>query len=167
MPELKTILADRYDRVAVGPIGAFDVHTLVMQFAKASVADRIAREWRGGYYVAVRDSNRKNNATLSPADLKLIYVSRWSSPKAAEQFFDVYAHSVPRRYSGAKLESDAHASAEQHSTWQTSEGAVMMQRVDNAIVICESVPPETAARIRDAALAALRNNESTRAAAQP
>ena len=161
IPDLAGITKDQFERVAAGPIGAFDVHTLAMQFSKSSVADRIAREWRGGYYIAMREVQHKDD-TLSPADLKLIYVSRWSSAKAAEQFFEVYAHSIVERYSGAKLESDAGANAEERSSeWQTSEGPVLIHRVGDAIVVCESFPPETAKRIRETAFVAIKSSTGT------
>jgi hypothetical protein len=158
IPDLAGITKDQFERVAAGPIGAFDVHTLAMQFSKTSVADRIAREWRGGYYIAMREAQHEHDP-LGPAELKLIYVSHWSSAKAAEQFFDVYAHSILERYAGAKLQSDAAASTEEHSSeWQTSEGPVLIHRVGDAIVVCESFPLETAKRIREAAFAALKSS---------
>ena len=124
----------------------------------ASMSDVAAS---GGYYIAMQGIQHEHNP-LGPAELKLIYVSHWSNAKAAEQFFDVYTHSILQRYSGAKLESDAGASAEEHSSqWQTSEGPVLIQRVGDAIVVCESFPLETATRIREAAFASLKGSLAT------
>src|SRR5437016_7550380 len=91
LPDFTHILKN-YDRFDVGAIGEFDVAVLAEQYADHETADKIYPNWRGGYYYSAR---LKGNAS---APLGLIFVSKWSSPKAAAQFAAIYARGVQQRY---------------------------------------------------------------------
>ncbi len=77
--------------LAEGDVGEFDFSALLRQYG--SDADgRLSSEWRGGTYRLYE--HKKTKAPL------LLHVSEWSSPQAAQAFFQAYAgvlrHKWPR-----------------------------------------------------------------------
>src|SRR5437879_541232 len=101
MPNVKEALGKKYEHYDVGSIGQFDVAIILKQFADDRTARDLSPEWRGGmYYSGFKKTARKTAATLT-GDLAVLYVSRWSSPAAAEKFADAYGTSVRKRYSDA------------------------------------------------------------------
>ncbi|MBV8207269.1 MAG: hypothetical protein JO041_10785 [Acidobacteria bacterium] len=157
MPDAAALAGERFERVSSGPVGALDVHSLAAQFGKASQAEKLAAEWRGGYYEALREkpASAAEGAALEPAALKLIYVSRWSNAAIAEQFFSLYAQSIVHKYAGARSMGDEKPAPERHiAAWQTAEGEVTMERRGELMAVCEGMPGPLAARLREAALRA-------------
>jgi hypothetical protein len=140
LPDFKHILKN-YDRFDVGAIGEFDVAVLAEQYADHEAADKIYPNWRGGYYYSAR---MKGNAS---APLGLIFVSKWSSPKAAAQFAAIYARGVQQRYK--KIDSVAETSLPtdlknigslggDHS-WKTEDGVIVIDVKGDTVLVAESL----------------------------
>ncbi len=148
-PDVRAMLGATYELYDSGSIGELDVRALLWQLGTRTLADDLSRSWQGGAYVAFR---KKSTTTPSTADLKVLYVSRWSSAQAAQRFAKFYAGAVSRRYQTVTATADVSCptgdcpvSVTQLST---EEGLVIVQLcADNTVVVSESFDKDTAAKL--------------------
>jgi hypothetical protein len=139
-----------YLKFDIGGMGEFDVAVLIEQYAGKKLSERLYPEWRGGYYYAARP---KNNAA---APLGLFYVSRWSTPEKAEEFAEIYARSLPKRYKKAEEagKSATDQAALEHPefkvdilqgrhVWTTEEGTVVIEQQGDLVLVSEGLDPAT------------------------
>ena len=156
LPDLKPLLGEQYEVYDRGGIGQLDVRAFLKQYGERKNADDISSAWQGGAYITLR---RKDKAarTASPttADLALVYISRWKTPRAAEQFARFYATAVALRYHTATSQSVSACSGSNCpvSTAQivTEEGPVIVEHwADNSVFVCESFDPAMASKIQTA-----------------
>jgi hypothetical protein len=149
LPDAKAILGEGYELYDSGSIGELDVRALLWQLGTRTLADDLSKNWRGGSYVALR---KKTNTPASISDLKLLYVSRWSSPEAAERFAKFYAKAVSRRYQtttpDASISCAANDCPAASAVIATEEGPVMVdQWKDSTVLVSESFDRDTAAKL--------------------
>ncbi len=140
LPDFKHIFKN-YDRFDVGAIGEFDVAVLAEQYAGEEASRKIYPNWRGGYYYSVHP---KGNPS---APLGLVFVSRWSSARAAAQFAAIYARGMQQRYK--KVETSANSglpadlktlgSLSGDHTWATEDGAAVIDVKDKTVLVTESL----------------------------
>ena len=52
IPDVKGVLADKYEVYDSGAIGELDLRALLKQYGERRIADQLAANWRGGTYVA-------------------------------------------------------------------------------------------------------------------
>jgi len=140
LPDFKKLLSAEWEKYDVGSVGEFDVSALVEQFAGEEQAKKIYPQWRGGYYYAAK----KKDAPDQP--LGLVFVTRWASPQAAEDFAGIYGGSVRKRYT---------VTAANGNTWATSEGPVSLSRQGEMVVSLESLDPAAADKVREAVMQSL------------
>src|SRR5437879_5524449 len=89
IPDMHAILNGQYEVYDSGGIGEIDVRALLKQYGERKTADDLSAAWQGGAYVTYRRANKAAaEAAPDTADLALLYVSRWKSPQAAENFAD-------------------------------------------------------------------------------
>jgi hypothetical protein len=164
LPDLRKELGDHYEKYDVGSVGQLDTRILAEQYGDKDSAVKMAAAWRGGAYYAasIKDSN-----ITSTAKLGLLYLSRWNSPEAANEFADIYSGYVPSRYTKALRLSAAEAANKFCSKsecsgsyfFQTEEGWVTVQRVgDTSVLVTEGFDPETAKKIEQKVLTANPEN---------
>ncbi|HJX82753.1 MAG TPA: hypothetical protein VJ723_00255 [Candidatus Angelobacter sp.] len=149
LPDMDFLKKD-FDAFDAGVMGELDVSILLKQYANAEVADRLSPEWRGGSYYAAGRKGVKPVGPGSTGHIGLLYVSKWSSEKAAEEFARVYASSLPQRYS--KLErvpATGNASRDQYTS---SDGLIILEQHGDLLVITESFDAPTADKLISAAL---------------
>lgn len=148
MPDLDKLLGKDWRRFDVDSVGEFDISVLAREYGKTvAEARKIATTWRNSYYYA---SAKKSVKPSNPQDISLLYVSRWSTPEAAENFARVYAGALGTRYKKiAPVAGD-----KWH--WTTEDGDVFIQRQGDALAITESFDPVTSVKLRSAALEALK-----------
>ncbi|HZQ92294.1 MAG TPA: hypothetical protein VFA60_10915 [Terriglobales bacterium] len=158
VPALDSLAGDGYVRFDVGTMGQFDTFLLLQQYAKDPVPRDLSPSWRGGYYYAAQKRNgnaspgggsKADAMPASTAEVALFYVSRWSSPAAAQQFAGHYAAGLAKRYRSA---TPAH-SGKENTLWNTDEGPVLIQVAGDVVIVAESFDAETTNRLRDGALA--------------
>jgi hypothetical protein len=120
-----------------GAIGELDVKILLKQYAEQSVADKLSPEWRGGSYYAAARRGTKPPDTNSSAHVALIYVSRWSNAKTAQEFAAIYASALPERYSKV---SKAQLAAEHtgRQKYLSSDGPIFIQQEGDLVIAVES-----------------------------
>ena len=148
VPDFKRDFKD-YEKFDIGAMGEFDVAILIEQYAGKKPSKRLYPEWRGGYYYAARV---RDNAA---APLGLLYVSRWSSTDAAEQFAGIYSESLKQRYTSAKEiggptpdsapeseESKVDLLKGRHA-WTTEDGPVIIEEHGDLVFVSESLDAAT------------------------
>jgi hypothetical protein len=133
-----------------GAVGELDVDILLKQYADEETAKRLSPEWRGGaYYAAGRKSAKPANPN-STDHIGLIYVSRWSSDKVAQEFARIYASALPSRYS--KLDHIQTSSANPgREKYVSSDGPIFLEQRGDLLVVTESFDDATADRLIQAA----------------
>ncbi len=173
IPAMKPLLGNGYERFDLDSIGEFDVYVILKQFAGEKEAESLSKQWRGGVYYAARrlddppppDAGKKGDSqpaadqSVPPESLALMYVSRWGSAQAAEQFARFYAEAMPQRYKDVRKAppiTDPKDFAERvanHTKWLTRDGPVFVENWGQTVLVMESFDDATAAKIRDAVLA--------------
>jgi len=153
LPDFKHIFK-AYDRFDIGAIGEFDVAVLAEQYAGLETSKRIYPNWRGGYYYSVHPKGNPG------APLQLVFVSKWATPKAADQFAAIYARGMQQRYKkvAAAADSDLPTDLKDlrtlggNHTWNTEEGAVVIDVKGDTILVTESLEPALTEQFREAVL---------------
>ena len=156
LPDVRILLAGKYEAFDSGSIGELDVKALLWQFGTRTFADDLSKSWQGGSYVTLKHEGATPSST---ADLAFLYVSRWSSSLAAQRFVKFYGSSLAKRYQSPTPEqSDSCAGNEcAASSIQvlTEEGEVTIRQwPDNTVVVSEGFDKDTAAKLNSAAHAA-------------
>ena len=154
LPDFKQIFKD-YERFDVGAIGEFDVAVLAEQYAGEDASRKIYPDWRGGYYYSVHPKG-------NPAGpLGLMFVSRWSSAKAAARFAAIYARGMQQRYKNVEANAhNAHSGLELKKletlsgdyTWLTEEGPIVIAVRNDTVLVTESLDPAITEQFRHAVL---------------
>jgi hypothetical protein len=156
IPDMKSVLNDQYEVYDSGSIGELDVRALLKQYGERKIADDLSAAWQGGSYVLYRRKPESGTqASVSTADLALLYISRWKSAQAAVRFAKFYAEVVPQRYRSATAEKVAACGGTSCpvSTAQiaTEEGPVIVEHWnDNTVLVSESFDAPTAGKLRTA-----------------
>jgi phosphopantetheinyl transferase (holo-ACP synthase) len=155
IPDVQQILSDKYAVYDSGGIGELDLRALLKTYGNRKEADNLASAWQGGAYVAYRRTAKSAVDTLTPADLALLYVSRWKSSPSAERFAHVYASAIAQRYQNAAPQSAASCGGAKCPVFAvqilTEEGPVIVEQwPDNTVVVSESFDQITAGKLVDA-----------------
>ena len=153
LPDFKKIFKD-YDRFDVGAIGEFDVDVLAEQYSGLDTAHRIYPNWRGGYYYSVHTKGNAGGA------LGLVFVSKWASARWAEEFAAIYARGVQERYEKAEAPANSDLPTDFKKlqslggdhTWNTNEGAVVIDVKGDTVLVTESLEPAITNQFRQSVL---------------
>jgi hypothetical protein len=155
IPAISPLIGREYQRFDVGAMGEFDVYLLLEQYAGERTATRLAPHWRGGYYYAAqkKDGNAAKGSTAEPttASLGMVYVSRWETERAANDFAAMYAAGLPARYGPVKPPANEER-AGKGTVWTTGEGPVFIQTMGNVVIATESFSEAIALKLRDAVM---------------
>jgi hypothetical protein len=163
IPDFNQLLGEQYDVYDSGGIGQVDVRALMKQYNARKIADDVSSAWQGGAYVTFRRKDKAaSTASATTADLALLYVSRWTTPQAAERFARFYTSAVAQRYQTATQQPAAACSGTNcpvsRSQIMTEEGAVLVEHWgDNSVIVSESFDTTTAAKVHTA----VRDNASS------
>ena len=151
VPDFKHDFKD-YQKFDIGAMGEFDVAVLIEQYAGKAISKQMYPEWRGGYYYAAKSK------TNPSAPLAVLYVSRWSNPTSAAKFAGIYAKSLKQRYKEATELGDSSDSSQKSDdpappplhdrhTWNTDEGAVVIEQKGDTVFITESLDGGTSSTL--------------------
>ena len=160
LPDLRNELGSAYEKYDEGSIGQLDTRILVQQYADKEIAAKMAEAWRGGAYYAAGNKDSKAKGTTR---IGLIYLSRWDTEDAADQFAKIYADYVPKRYAKAtpiavkdvKCGPPESCDAKSVPAFTTDEGEVWIQQVEGAgVLISEGFDVATASKLRAQVLSA-------------
>jgi hypothetical protein len=156
MPDLKQLLGEQYDVYDSGGIGQLDVRALLKQFGARKIADDLSSAWQGGAYVTLRRKDKAaSTASATTADLALLYISRWTTPQAAERFARFYTSAVAQRYQTATQQPATACSGTNcpvsRAQIMTEEGPVLVEHWgDNSVIVSESFDTTTATKVHTA-----------------
>ena len=146
-----------------GAVGEFDVEVLLKQYADEATAKRLSPEWRGGAYYAAGRKGAKPANPNSTDHIGLVYVSRWSSDKVAQEFARIYASALTSRYT--QLEHiQASSGNSGREKYTSTDGPIFLEQRGDLLVITESFDDATADRLIQAA--EKQALENSKAAAQ-
>jgi len=148
LPDFPFLKAD-FEPFDAGAVGQLDVSILLKQYAEDAVADRLSPEWRGGSYYAVGRKGAKPTDPNSTAHIGMIYVSKWSNDKAAEEFARIYASALPGRY---KKVEHAQGAAAARDKYLSADGPIYIQRNGNMVIAVESFDDGVAEKMINAVL---------------
>ncbi|HEY6350061.1 MAG TPA: hypothetical protein VI636_11690 [Candidatus Angelobacter sp.] len=143
LPDLNYLKAD-FEPFDAGAMGQLDVSILLKQYTEDAVADRLSPEWRGGAYYAAGRKGAKPPDPNSTAHVGLIYVSKWSNDKSAQEFARIYASALPGRYS--KVEH-AQGAAAGRDKYLSADGPIYIQQSGNLVIAVESFDDAVADRL--------------------
>jgi len=147
MPNFEKLLGHDWERFDVDSVGEFDITVLAQEYgATVRQAHDMARDWRFQYYYAAA---RKGVKPKQPGDVSLIYVSKWSSPDAAQAFAKLDGGSLQKRYKQAK------PVASESGHWTTEEGDVFIQQQGDLVLVTEGFDAATSQKLRQGALGAI------------
>ena len=160
LPDLRNELGAAYEKYDEGSIGQLDTRILVEQYADKETAARMARYWKGGVYYAAgnKDSRLKGTSRIG-----LVYLSRWTTQDAADQFAKIYADYLPKRYNKAtpialkdvKCGPAESCDSKTVQAFNTEEGEIWIQRVEGSgVLISEGFDVATASKLRSQVLCA-------------
>jgi hypothetical protein len=152
VPPIGNIIGrDHWEKLDVGAMGEFDVYLLVEQYANSDAAKRFAPAWRGGYYyAALKKGADKPHRELKTSELSVFYVSRWTDPKTAQDFADLYSRSFLARYRDVWPKKKVNG---RDVLWSSNEGPLFVEADGVYVVISESLDAAVAQKLKDAALA--------------
>src|SRR5262249_5878603 len=134
LPDLHDVLGKGYEKYDVGSVGEFDVSIILKQFSDNSASAKIASAWRGGSYYAARRSDGSKPA-IATGDLAILYLSRWDSDTAAQQFAQVYRASLSKRYKRVENAQCQPAERCDRAIISTEEGPVIIEHLPNSMVL--------------------------------
>jgi len=161
LPDLRKELGAAYEKYDEGSIGQLDTRIIVEQYADQETAAKMARYWKGGVYYAAGNKDTRLKGT---AKIGLIYLSRWTTEDAADQFAKIYADYLPKRYtktSPIALKKDVKCGLGEScdsktvQAFSTEEGEIWIQRVEGSgVLISEGFDVATASKLRSQVLSA-------------
>jgi hypothetical protein len=155
IPDMKRVLNGQYEIYDSGSIGELDVRALLKQYGERKISDELSSAWQGGAYVVYKRKNAAAapQASVTTADLALLYISRWKSPQAAERFGKFYAGAVSQRYQNVSAEQVPACAGgvcpESTAQFATEEGPVIVdQWSDNTVIVSEGFDVPLASKLR-------------------
>lgn len=157
--DLAPVFGNGYQAYDSGSIGELDVQIMAEEFGRENDIYSVARQWNGGAYVAVRRTGLPPASEVKPADLALVYLSRWKSREAAERFGQIYLDGMSKRLTLTDVNSQDCAKEncagplwERHAA--SSEGPVHIELwPGNLLLIAQSVDDTRMQALRPVVLA--------------
>jgi hypothetical protein len=113
--------------------GEWSYYLILDQFLKSPAESRrAAAGWAGDRFELYEGS--------TPDSIFMAQMTVWDTENDAREFFDAYVKRTERRYPDAKVIGPASSTPDLRRTWQTSEGAVVMELRGLRVLIVEGVP---------------------------
>jgi hypothetical protein len=159
MPDIHPLIDAQYRPYDVGVMGEFDVQVMAELFGGAGMSAALTPAWRGGiYYTAQSKTATTPAAQASPKSLALLYLSRWSTPEAAQAFATVYAGEVPRKYEHAVAQPPDTNDSVPSQVWNATDGPVLIAVSGRTVFISESFPMDLARKLELVMMGSIPNS---------
>jgi len=169
LPDIHSLIGKEYKPYDLGVMGELDVRMLGDLFGDARVGGQLAQSWAGGLYYAAQSRSAKTPAAKNTTgSLALLYLSRWTTPKAAQRFASLYARELTRKYDHVREEAvhDAPANERiQERVWDTSEGPVLIVVSGRTVFSSESFPLPLAHKLEFVMIGSIPGNAGSEVAA--
>ena len=154
LPDVSFLKKD-FESYDAGAVGELDVNIMLKIYAGDEAASRLSPEWRGGSYYAAGLKGAKPSDPNSSAHVGLFYVSKWSTPAAAQQFAKLYADALATRYTNLQ-HSVADNSRPGLQKFSSADGPIFIQQTENVVVTTESFSQADAEKLMEAGLKSAR-----------
>ena len=149
LPDMNFLKSD-FEAFDAGAVGQLDVSILLKQYGEEAAAESLSPEWRGGSYYAVGRKGVKPADPNSTAHVGLIYVSKWSTDKAAGEFARIYGSALQQRYTKLQRAPGGVAGREKYLS---ADGPIYIQQTGTLVIAVESFEDATAEKLIQAVLA--------------
>lgn len=153
LPNIHPIVDRLYRPYDIGQVGQLDVQIMTQLMGGEGTARDLTSAWDGGLYWAGQSRGATTPAERdSTKSLAVFYLSVWRNPASAQQFAQLYADNLGRKYSSVAPDTagQASASTEDGSVEQdftTDEGPVVITSRSNLVFVAESFPLKMARRL--------------------
>ncbi|MGP8227094.1 MAG: hypothetical protein ACLQGT_13185, partial [Terracidiphilus sp.] len=112
LPNIHPLVDPLYKPYDIGQMGQLDVRILTELFGGEQAASDLTPAWDGGLYWAGQRLSAKTPADKAKTDsIAIFYLSAWKNAASAEDFAELYADELGRKYSSVRLESDSQSAA--------------------------------------------------------
>lgn len=144
----------------IGVMGELDVRMLGEVLGDVGAGADFAKAWDGGVYYAAQRRDAVKQQGAGTGSIGLVYLSRWRSEAAAQQFAAVYRTSLPKRYPGLVPLTASQA----RTVSETGEGPVLVEQQGLYVFVSHTFPVPLAERVMQTLIAAQgADNNSGRA----
>jgi hypothetical protein len=178
LPNIHPLLDPLYKPYDIGQVGQLDVRILTELFGGDQESRDLTPAWDGGLYWAGQRLNAKTAVEqASTNSIAIFYLSAWKSAASAQDFAQLYADELGRKYSGVQLEANSERAAgssgsletiSQEQVYSTKEGPVVITTRGKLVFVAESFPLELARKLTTLILDAQGTGETRMAqAGQP
>lgn len=140
---LEKVLGSNWRREDFSGIGEVDLRVFLRQWSGDDAAAKLARTWRGGYYMTLVNKKAKD------APLPLALVVNFANPEAAAKFAAIYAAELPKRYKSVQVTEASHQ-------WTTEDGKVQLYVDGSSVIALESFNAADTAKLHDALAPAVK-----------
>ncbi|MGD0830042.1 MAG: hypothetical protein ABR907_03805 [Terracidiphilus sp.] len=155
LPNIHPLVDALYRPYDIGQIGQLDLHILAGLLGGDQAASDLTSAWDGGiYWAGQRLSAKTAEERAKTSSIALFYLSAWKSSASSQDFAQLYAEQLARKYSNVQLEQTAQsassASADsitQEQVYSTSEGKVVITTRGKLVFVAESFPLEVARKL--------------------
>ena len=152
LPDIHPLVDKAYIPYDIGQMGQLDVHMLAEIYRGEAAAREFTPAWDGGIYWAGQLRSAKSAAEQdSTKSLAYFYLSAWRNEASAQEFAEMYASNLGRKYMHLKEETDDQADSSPAGTteqiYSTEEGPVVITRRGKMVFVSESFPLETARKL--------------------
>ena len=132
LPEVRGLLGSGWKKLDYDVNGEWSYYLILDEFLKAPAeSKRASAGWAGDRYALYEGAK--------PSDIFLAQLSAWDTPEDAQQFYDAYVKRTRLRYPQAATDTGA-SNAAQLSSWNTSEGRVVVELRGSRVLVLEGVP---------------------------
>jgi len=172
LPDIHPLVDKLYRPYDIGQVGQLDVHILTGIFGGDDAARNLTPAWDGGLYWAGQLRSATSREQASTKSIALLYLSIWKNTATAQDFADLYAKELGRKYSGLKPDPAAQktATTEDGSVEQdfsTDEGPVIITTRGKMVFVSESFNVELARKLTALILDAQGSGEMKLARTSP
>jgi hypothetical protein len=160
MPDIHPLVDKVYKPYDIGQVGQLDLHILAQLFGGDAAAADLTPAWDGGiYWAGQRLSAKTPEEQASTKSLSLFYLSAWKNAASAQEFAQLYANSLGRKYSGLKPDLEAQRSfsgdqppgspqiMSEEEVYSTSEGPVLITTRGKLVFVAESFDIDLARKL--------------------
>lgn len=153
LPDIHPVVDRDYRPYDIGQVGQLDVQIMTQLLGGNETSRDLTSAWDGGLYWAGQLRSATTPAEQdSTRSLAIFYLSVWHNAASAQQFAQLYADNLGKKYFSVAPDAAAQASAstEDGSVEQdfiTEEGPVTITTRGNLVFVAESFPLKIARRL--------------------
>ena len=150
LPNIHPLVDAQYKPYDIGQVGELDLHILTAIFGGDKATRDLSPAWDGGIYWAgqLRSATEAEKSTTK--SIALLYLAAFKSDASAENFAELYAQALGRKYSGlhkTSAESGVWSQGQSNPSpagdeqaFSTNEGPVLITTRGRMVFVTESFP---------------------------